>query len=1311
MKVHVLIMAVMSRILIILCVLITLQCTTSTDVFINNQNLRQLYENSLNRLHITSNTTIFFAFVQTNLQSNILFRDVANLLLQFVFTNFYCTDRNGFVFINITGLEIKGMMLNNCGMRISQSLIQEALTVQTNSNYQLLEGLRAAIFAVNVHDLLIEFSNVNGSHGYGFLGINVLGNSTFHYVDIIGSNALTAQDVRCTLRDISFSERAECQGGNALFVYDDLPYCPSSPLSYTLTLNETYISDGVNPLLPYSILHAELSTAGGLTVIEGQSNYALKLNLISSLFIRNRGNRGGNILIQLPSTISTSSVTIRNCLSFDSIANIPVYIIVGSLDLTDAAVNLRNSSECRSIKERINNIGKRLEVLNIENSNFTLNVGGGISILVVRSYLQLYLTGARPVFVISIVNCTIRGNLALGPITGAASGLAVTEVAYGERQSTELNIVGTVFEKNLHIKPTGNTGNSVHTYVATNRIQSIGKATFRGCTFTGNNYSAILADNSFVFFEGTNRFVNNTSPYGGAFFLSSSARILLKPNAQLIFMNNFAPEKGGAIFVDVSDLTSISHCNVEVFDPNYLQLSELNITMEFVNNSAGKAGDVYYGGILDRCNVRSPSDFHRTNFMGSYTFNFVADFSGQNSSRSLISTDGTKVCLCDDRYDQKICTRQTNNFFSYYPGERFEIFVVVRDQNNNPVPSVVTTSHRIAGKYDFNELTDTSRCSPLTYRLQYIWQLELLFITPSNLLNFEEVSGLIVVVEFLNCSNLTGFTLDSDTKVCTCVPQLQERNMTCNIDTKSITRQPPYWLSNYSNYLLLHDNCPYDYCKPGQVQIVMTEPNTSEQCAFNRYGILCGSCKEGFSQVFGSSKCLKCSNSYLSLLIPFGLAGIALISILFMFNLTTYSGKINGFIFYANIVHIDGKVFFSQGEQNLFKIFISWINLDLGIETCFYHGMGSHTKLWLQFVFPLYLIILLALVAVIHHLLLRVCKRHNQSELFLQIAGTLGRRIIPVLATILLLSYTKLLQVIFTVLSFTHLDYPDGSRAVWLYNGNITFGRGNHLPLLILSLILFVIVILPYVGLLVLFPLVINTTYFESKKIVRYLNRPNPLKNFVDTYLNPYKNKHKLTTHSGKTYPHCGACWPALLLVMRAFHIIVFASTLSDPGVNLFVIIANTFLLVILNLAVGGVYKNHLLTVLETTYLLNIGILAAATAVSNLLGVNHATVVYLSIVIAIITFASAYIYQGLIACMIKYKHNAWCSKLLRLLNRENATIPDLEHNLSIPPNSASREQPKPCVTTTTIEGLPEEEEEEEEEEEIDMAEQQAETAL
>jgi hypothetical protein len=294
----------------------------------------------------------------------------------------------------------------------------------------------------------------------------------------------------------------------------------------------------------------------------------------------------------------------------------------------------------------------------------------------------------------------------------------------------------------------------------------------------------------------------------------------------------------------------------------------------------------------------------------------------------------------------------------------------------------------------------------------------------------------------------------------------------------------------------------------------------------------------------------------------------------------------------------------------------------------------------------------------------------------------------PVLATILLLSYTKLVQVIFIVLSFTGLDYPDGSKVVWLYDGNITFGRGNHLPLFIVSLILLIIVVIPYTALLILFPLITNIVYFESK-LVRYLRKPNLLKDYIDAYLNPYKD-----------HPHCGIYWPSLLLVTRAFHIIVFASTRGDPGVNLFVTTATAFLLVILNLAVGGVYKIHLLTVLEISYLLNIGVLSAATAASNLLGVNHATVVYLSIIIAVITFASAYIkfYQELIARVIKHRYMTWCSKIL---DRESSNISDLDHDSHDLPNSG---QPKLCVTTTTIEGVPEEEEN-------DTAEQQAEVSL
>ena len=70
--------------------------------------------------------------------------------------------------------------------------------------------------------------------------------------------------------------------------------------------------------------------------------------------------------------------------------------------------------------------------------------------------------------------------------------------------------------------------------------------------------------------------------------------------------------------------------------------------------------------------------------------------------------------------------------------------------------------------------------------------------------------------------------------------------------------------------------------------------NIDAQCNYNRSGLLCGKCKKGFSLVFGSSKCIKCSNSYISLLISFALAGIVLVVFLLVLKLTVAVGTING---------------------------------------------------------------------------------------------------------------------------------------------------------------------------------------------------------------------------------------------------------------------------------------------------------------------------------------------------------------------------------------------------------------------------------
>ena len=67
----------------------------------------------------------------------------------------------------------------------------------------------------------------------------------------------------------------------------------------------------------------------------------------------------------------------------------------------------------------------------------------------------------------------------------------------------------------------------------------------------------------------------------------------------------------------------------------------------------------------------------------------------------------------------------------------------------------------------------------------------------------------------------------------------------------------------------------------------------------------------------------------------------------------------------------------------------------------------------------------------------------------------LGSNPIALLATLILLSYTKLFRAILTVMSFTYIQALDGSSiAVWLCNGNIRYLSGKHIPLFMFALLL-----------------------------------------------------------------------------------------------------------------------------------------------------------------------------------------------------------------------------------------------------------------
>ena len=241
-------------------------------------------------------------------------------------------------------------------------------------------------------------------------------------------------------------------------------------------------------------------------------------------------------------------------------------------------------------------------------------------------------------------------------------------------------------------------------------------------------------------------------------------------------------------------------------------------------------------------------------------------------------------------------------------------------------------------------------------------------------------------------------------------------------------------------------------------------------CSFNRAGRLCGGCKENYSLAIGSSHCIYCANdNNMTLIIFFAAAGFLLVFFISVLNLTVTQGMINGLIFYANIVWTYQSVLFPNripGELIFLKIFIAWLNLDFGIEMFFVKNLNAFWKSWFQFVFPFYLWSIAGLMIML-------------ARYSTRLTALFGNRAVPVLGTLILLSYMKLLRTAVEILHFSILTTvsKDGNSydtavtatsdsLVWLIDGTLDYFGYPHILLFAAALFTLLFLWLPYTLLL-----------------------------------------------------------------------------------------------------------------------------------------------------------------------------------------------------------------------------------------------------
>ena len=418
-----------------------------------------------------------------------------------------------------------------------------------------------------------------------------------------------------------------------------------------------------------------------------------------------------------------------------------------------------------------------------------------------------------------------------------------------------------------------------------------------------------------------------------------------------------------------------------------------------------------------------------------------------------------------------------------------------------------------------------------------------------------------------------GFVLSNDSPHCICDPLLHNTVIECNITDQTVHRSGTTWVSaseaNNSNTLILGKHCPYYYCKQEEVAVNLTDPDI--QCSFDHSGTLCGACQPGLSLALGSPQCLSCSDSYLTLLIPFAIAGLTLVFVIKVLNLTVAVGTINGLVLYANIIQANHDTFFPAGDTNPLTVFIAWLNLDLGIETCFFDGLNGYIKTWLEFLFPLYIWTIVVLIIILAHY------SSTASKIF-------GSNSVPVLATLVLLSYAKLLRTIITVFSLTYLEYGDGTKkAVWSYDGNMDYLSPQHIPLFIVAIAVFLFLWVPYTVLLSFGQCIQSIAYY---KVRIWIIRSKP---FFDAYFGPLKDSHRY--------------WVGLLLLARGLLFVVFSSIpTSRFSADLLATVIVVLSLVLYLAYAGHMYRRSYLTLLENSYIYNLGILAVGTLYIRLAG-------------------------------------------------------------------------------------------------------------
>lgn len=744
-----------------------------------------------------------------------------------------------------------------------------------------------------------------------------------------------------------------------------------------------------------------------------------------------------------------------------------------------------------------------------------------------------------------------------------------------------------------------------------------GSIVFSGITVYDNGYG-VMSYSADVAVSGKVTFSNNFNFRGGALSLYSSA-LKIASGTNMIFKNNSANDKGGAIYIE-PDLSLGIIFTLEprcfYYPLNCNKDANANYSIWFEKNSAVNGGNDIYGGSLNYGSCIKGNNCK------------LIPHTESSSSNLSFSSDPLRPCICDSNGTPQ-CTAFEYIFISreLYPGEMFTLPVILVGWDFGSTVGVLYAGINSVGNesvtlpeldyyssQDGHLITNNTKCTNFSF---YIYSNYIplenvsISISPISMMSFalatesgESVFRENCLADYSFCIHLTPIIMNISLISCPIGFILIDKRCTCSLnifENCTITDGTSYflwkknaWIGIRKDKILYDAHCPFDYCNITGKWIDL-QNEADSQCSFNRGGTLCGSCNDNYSLAIGSSRCIHCqSNNNLSLVLFFALAGFLLVFFVSMLNLTVTQGTVNGFILYSNVVWTYKHIFFSRSSEiintaplKFLMVFLAWVNLDFGIEICFFKELTAFWKTWMQFLFPIYIWCIAGVIIIV-------------AKYSSRLTNLLGHRGVPVLATLFLLSYSKLLRNAGYALEFSSLvEQFNTSKVstitVWSVDGNLSYFGFLHSLLFIAGFLTLIFLWLPYTFLLFLMQ------WLRRLPRIRCLNWIMHFNPVYDAYLAPFKHQHQY--------------WFGTFLFFRGILQLMFTSVFAIPqNISLLVLFTLCGLL-ISYIAIVQPYKSIAIMVLDISFIMNLVLLSGFT----IYGAETRKITFHAIVIGIST--------------------------------------------------------------------------------------------